>query len=126
MATTKKATYDAEYKKAHYDNVVLRVYKGKREEYQQAAQDLGIGFWDLLQSGVEEFIASHIWSDFSPVKPASITPPPAQKLSAEERNLLAEFNQLPADVQKSLLKLAKSINANQTANVDSLGAKTGV
>lgn len=59
MSTAKKV-YDANYLKANYDNIVLRVKKGKHAEYKQAAENFGISLRELLQSGVEEFIASHI------------------------------------------------------------------
>ena len=48
-------------------------------------------------------------NEFAPVvKPA---PPPTEKLTAEEKTLLDEFNKLPADVRKAFLKTFKAINA---------------
>lgn len=108
---------DYEYKKSKYDTIVFRVKKGKATEYRQAAQDLGVGFWNLLQTGVEEFIANHLGGDFLPVKPAPMTKePPAEKLTSVERTLLDEFNRLPVDVQKAFLKTFKAINAAQDAD----------
>lgn len=121
---TKKKEYDQTYKKANYDHIAFHVKKGKREEYKQAADDFGISLRELFQTSVEEFIAERSLQSL-PVKPASITPPPAEKLTSQEKTLLAEFNQLPADVQKSLLKLAKSINANQSGNVENHDVKSG-
>lgn len=105
---------DYEYKKANYDNILFRVKKGKADDYRQAAQDLGIGFWELIQSGVEEFIQNHAGGDFLPVKPAPMNKEqPAEKLSAQEKTLLAEFNRLPVDAQKALLKFLKTLNERQ-------------
>ena len=97
-------------RKERYDNILIRVKKGKREEYQQAAQDFGIGFWELIQTAVETYIADRSLHDL-PVKPAPISKPESPKLSAEERRLLDEFNKLPPDVQKSIAKMIRTINA---------------
>ena len=95
-----------ERRKNNYDTILFRVKKGKRGEYQQAAQDLNIGFWELIQSGIEEFIWNHAGEKFpTEVKPESI--------SAADRRLLDEFNQLPVDAQKSLLKFLKAINESK-------------
>lgn len=37
--------------------MLVRVRKGKRSEYQQAAREFGISLRELVQTGVEEFIA---------------------------------------------------------------------
>ena len=59
-------------RKEKYDNILFRVPKGKRAEYQAVAQDLGLGFWALIQSALEEFVQNHAGGDFLPVKPAPI------------------------------------------------------
>ena len=100
----------AEYQKAAYDRIGLVVKKGKREEYQQAAQDFGLTLSELLKISIETYIADRSLQDL-PVKPAPISKPESPKLSAEERRLLDEFNKLPPDVQKSIAKMIRTINA---------------
>lgn len=112
---TKKDAYDAEYKKANYDQVSIRVKKGKRLEYQQAAADFGLGYAEMIRLAVETFIAERSLQDL-PVKPASMTKQPTEKLTSQERTLLDEFNRLPVDVQKAFLKTFKAINAAQDAD----------
>lgn len=96
-----------EYKKANYDSVYLMLQKGKRDEYKQAAEDFGISLRELVQTSVESFIAEKSYRDFESLKPA----PPAEKLSTEQKQLLAEFDKLPPDVQKSIVKMIRAINA---------------
>ena len=109
MATAKDI-YDSGYKKTHYDQVAFRVKKGKREEYKSAAQDFGVSLSELLKTAVETYIADRSLHDL-PVKPAPIFKPESQELSAEERRLLDEFNKLSPDVQKSIAKMIRVINA---------------
>ena len=107
---------DYEYKKARYDSILFRVKKGKADEYRQSAQDLGIGFWELIQSAVEEFIANHAGGDFLPiVKPASIAPP-IEKLTSQEKTLLTEFNRLPPSTQKIIVKLIRDLATQARVN----------
>lgn len=109
---TKKDTYDREYKKLNYDQVSIRVKKGKREEYQQAAEDFGLGYAEMIRLAVDTFIAEKSLQDLPAriVKPAPISKPESPKLSVEERRLLDEFNKLPPDVQKSIAKMIRAIN----------------
>lgn len=106
--TTKKDAYDAEYKKANYDKIFFLVKKGKREEYKQAAEDFGLGQAEMIRLAVDTFIAEKSLQDLPTriVKPA-----PQEKISDEERRLLDEFNKLPTDVQKSIAKMIRTINA---------------
>ena len=93
-----------------YDRLGIWLEKGKREEYKQAAEDFGISLRELVQTSVETFIAERSLQDL-PVKPAPVSKPESQELSAEERRLLDEFNKLPPDVQKSIAKMIRTINA---------------
>lgn len=112
---TKKDIYDQEYKKANYDQVSIRVKKGKREEYQQAAENFGLGYAEMIRLAVETFIAERSLQDL-PVKPASMNKQPtAEKLTSSERTLLDEFNQLPTDAQKSLIRFLRSVNQHNDA-----------
>ena len=112
---TRKTEYDNAYRRTNYDTVTFRIKKGGLAEYQRAAADLGLGQAEMYRLAVEEFIANHAGGDFLPVvKPAPITSSPAEKLSSQEKTLLVEFNKLPTDVRKALLKTIKAINVNQS------------
>ncbi|MBD3879275.1 MAG: hypothetical protein SR1Q5_06275 [Quinella sp. 1Q5] len=91
-----------DHRKANYDQILFRVKKGKREEYQQAAGNLGIGFWALIQHGVEEYIANHGGE--------IIQKPEAEKLTAEERRLLTAFAKLPKNAQINLIKTLEALS----------------
>lgn len=106
MATAKDV-YDREYKKANYDNILVRVKKGKKEEYQQIADDFGFGQAEMIRLAIEEFIANHTGEVMTPAPMAAQS---ANKLSAADKQLLDEFSKLPADAQKSLMKFLKTIN----------------
>lgn len=122
---TKKDTYDKEYKRLNYDTILFRVKKGKREEYQQAAKDFGLGQAEMFRQAIEQFIAERSLQDFSLVKPAQIyRQPPIEKISAEERRLLDEFDKLPPDIQKSVIKMIQSI-PNSTADKIFAGRQVG-
>ena len=57
----------------------------------------------MIRRAIEEYIANHAGESFTkPEKPES--------LSADERRLVEEFNQLPSDAQKHLLKFVKAVN----------------
>lgn len=110
---TKKDVYDAEYKRNNYDKIFFLVKKGKRAEYQQAAEDFGMTQAEMIRLAVETFIAEKSLQDL-PVKPAPINKQQtAEKLSSAERALLDEFNRLPVDSQKALLKFLKTLNERQ-------------
>ena len=94
-------TTEYERRRDKYDTVVFRVKKGKADEYRQVAQDLGLGFWDFLRNGVEEYITNCTGKEAS------------TSLSATEKTLVEEFRQLPADVQKQVVKLIGSINKSE-------------
>ena len=107
---------DYEYKKTKYDSILFRVKKGKADDYRQAAQDLGIKFWDLIQAGVEEYIANHGGEEINSSQ--VMTSQPSEKLSAEQKKLVEEFSRLPPDAQKFLLKFLKALNEKPTPNID--------
>ena len=89
------------YRAKTYDTIGFDVPKGKREEFKMRASKLGLSLAKFL------FLAAEAYGgDFLPVNPA-----PIEKISAEERRLLDEFNKLPPDVQKSIAKMIRAINA---------------
>lgn len=93
------------YERKAYDQILLKVRKGKREEYKQTAERLGLGQMEMIRLATETFIAAHNGEEFKPTTPAPMT--------ADERKLLDEFNALPDDTRKALLKLIKTINQAQ-------------
>lgn len=50
---------DYDYKKANYDQILIRVKKGKQADYREAAAALGLGQMELFRQAVDEFIARH-------------------------------------------------------------------
>lgn len=101
----------AEYRKEKYDNVSFKIPKGKREEYKQAADDFGIAQSEMFRLAVDTFIAEKSLQDL-PVRAVMLArqPEKPETLSADERRLLDDINQLPSDTRKALVKLVKSIN----------------
>lgn len=108
---TPRSEYDRDYKKMHYDQIAFRVKKGKREEYQQAANDFGLGLSEMIRLAVETYIADRSLHDL-PVKPAPIKITPEPQITKEQRAMLEEISKLPVDTQKALLKFLRSLNGN--------------
>lgn len=96
---------NGDYKKENYDQILVRVRKGKREEYRQAADEMKLGQMELFRIAVEEYIQNHAGEEFKPEKPESI--------SAADKRLIEEFNRLPVDAQKSLMKFLRAINESK-------------
>ena len=93
----------AKYQQEKCDRITVDVPKGKREVYKAAAAKLGLSLSMLIQHGVESYGGGIATESFTkPEKPES--------LSADERRLIDEFNRLPSDTRKALVKLVKSIN----------------
>ena len=85
--------------------VASEVSKGKRDEYNAAAKGFGLSLSMLVQKGVEEYIKNHGGEEFKPEKPESI--------SAADKRLIEEFNQLPVDARKHFLQAFKAINESK-------------
>ena len=47
------------YNAKTYDQVLVRVKKGKRDEYKEEAELRGLGLMELFRVAVEEYIANH-------------------------------------------------------------------
>ena len=47
------------YRDKNCDQFLIRVKKGKKEEYKQAAEVRGIGLMELARRGIEEYIENH-------------------------------------------------------------------
>ena len=102
------ATKNQEYKNANYDRLAIWIKKGCREDYKQSAAELGISLAMLVQCGVEEYIKNH-GGEVAPEKPESI--------SAADKKLIDEFNQLPVDARKHFLQAFKAINEDKPAPI---------
>ncbi|MBQ3442218.1 MAG: hypothetical protein IJG33_03120 [Selenomonadaceae bacterium] len=94
-----------DYKNINYDRLAIWVKKGSRDSYKQSAAELGISLAMLVQSGVEEYISNHAGEVMTPQ-------PKHEPLSAADKQLVDEFNQLPVETQKAFMKVFTSINKN--------------
>lgn len=47
------------YDQKTYDQILIRVKKGRREEYKQAAALRGVGFMEMIRLAIDEYIANH-------------------------------------------------------------------
>lgn len=47
------------YNNRAYDQILIRVKKGKREEYRKEGELRGLGLMELFRVAVEEYIANH-------------------------------------------------------------------
>ena len=103
-------TKNQSYKENNYDRMAIWVKKGRRENYKQSAAELGLSLATLVQKGVEEFIANHAGEEFPPRR---LPESPPEKFTPEQRRLVEEFNQLPAETQKALVKLMRTINESK-------------
>ena len=96
------------YRAKAYDRLSTDIPKGKRDAYNLAASELGLSLSKLIQNGVEEFIARH--ADKEIERPAQ---PAAEKLSADDRQLVEEFAKLPVDVRKAITKIISAVNSSK-------------
>ena len=93
------------YRSEKRDQMTIEVPKGKRNAYKAIAAELGISLSMLIQNGVESLAGRCMGEDFT----AAIKPE-AEKLTTEQKRLVEEFNQLPVDAQKYLIKFVRAIN----------------
>ena len=49
----------ARYNAKTYDQVLVRVKKGKRDEYRKEAELRGLGLMEFFRQAAEEYIANH-------------------------------------------------------------------
>ena len=101
----------AKYQQEKRTLIATEVSKEKGEFYRTTATEFGISLSKLVQNGVEEFIQNHAGQNLSLVAQNS-----EPKLSAADKKLVEEFNQLPVDTQKVIAKLIATINATKRAD----------
>ena len=92
----------AKYQQEKRSIVAAEVSKAKGEEYRAAAKELGLSLAKLIQNGVEEYIQNHGGE--------VVHKPEAEKLTAEEKRLLAAFAKLPKNAQINLIKTLESLS----------------
>ena len=90
------------YRQEKRDQMTLEVPKGKREVYKAIAARLGLSLSMLVQHSVEEYGANHAGE--------VIHKPEAEKLTAEEKRLLAAFAKLPKNAQTNLIKTLEALS----------------
>ena len=109
----------AKYRQENCDQLAVDIPKGKKALYKQAAAEMGLSLTALIQNGVEGFVNERCEGFFQRENFSPITQNVAstEKLSANEKRLVEEFNQLPVETQKALLKLVKTINEQSKGGV---------
>lgn len=104
---------NARYRQKKRKAITADVPKEKGEQYQAFAARVGLSMSLLVQRGIEEFIQRHGGEVNLPAQTARIATQPAEQISAAQRRLLDAVDQLPTDVQKSLLKFLQSLSKQQ-------------
>lgn len=94
------------YESKAYDQILLKVRKGKRAEYKAAADEFGLGQMEMIRLAVEEFIERH-GGETVP------RPPKPDPLPAADKRLVEEFNQLPVEVKGTIRRLIEQVIALQ-------------
>lgn len=95
---------NSDYKKENYDQILIRVKKGKRDEYRTAAENLGLGQMEMIRAAIEEYIQNHTGGEFVPTTTA-------ETLTAEEKRLLSAFAKCPDNMRPTLKKLVEQVAA---------------
>lgn len=108
----------AAYQQEKCDRLTADVPKGKREVYKRIAAELNLSLASLIQVGVEEYARTHAGEDFSEANQLTATSTsavekPGETLSREEKKLLEDFRQMPANLQKHVRGLIQAINDAQ-------------
>ena len=99
------------YESKAYDQILLKVRKGKRDEYKQAAEKLGLGQMEMIRLATETFIAAHNGGDFRATLENELG---ISELTDEEKQLLDAFKQLPAPAQEHFLQAFKETSERIT------------
>jgi len=90
------------YNDTHYDQILLRVKKGKRDEYKQSAAQLGLGLMEMMRLATEEFIRTHAGEKFVM---ATTPESPQEKISDDDKRLLELFAKLPKNTRAKFVSL---------------------
>lgn len=104
---------DYDYKKANYDQILIRVKKGKQQDYRQAADALGIGQMEMFRRAVDEFIQNHAaetCGELNHTQTAQIVDA-SPRLTGNEKKLVDAFNNLSPEAQKALLKFLDALQS---------------
>ena len=98
------------YRSNNYETVSFEVRKGIRDEYKEAAAELGISLAGFFKAAAEQFIERHGGEVIA--RPVSSK---EDSLSKDERKLVEEFNQLPDELKPTVRKLIQQISSFQNA-----------
>lgn len=99
------------YRSEKRDQISFDVPKGKRDEFKQLANLLGMSLQGLFVNAVEAYGRNH-----GSENALSISSEESERFSPADRKLVEEFNQLPVDTQKAVVKLIQTINATKRAD----------
>ena len=101
------------YRSEKRDQISFDVPKGKREVYKRIAAKLGLSLAQLIQDSVEDFSRAHAGEDRAAnqltATSMSTDEKPGETLSREEKKLLEDFRQMPANLQKHVRGLIRAI-----------------
>lgn len=95
------------YQQEKCDRITADIPKGKRDAYKMIAAEKGLSLSQLIQNSVESFAGLHDGELL-----ASVSTSKHEQISAADKRLVEEFNQLPVEAQKHLMRFLKSINDN--------------
>lgn len=93
------------YQQEKCDRITADIPKGKRDAYKMIAAEKGLSLSQLIQNSVESFAGLH-----GGELPASVSTSTRESISAADKRLVDEFNQLPVEAQKHFLKAFRAIN----------------
>lgn len=106
------------YRSEKRDQISVDVPKGKRDAYKRIAAELNLSLSMLIQNGVEGYATNHAGEVITPT-PAPV--PVGDKLTSEQRRLLATADNLPHDARKQLVKFLESLVTNAPASKEKDG-----
>ena len=92
------------YESKAYDQILLKVKKGKRDEYKQAAAEMELGQMEMIRLAIEEFLNRHKGEIFT-----SSTSPKLESISAADKRLIESFGKCPDNVKPTLKKLIEQL-----------------
>lgn len=100
------------YRANNYETISFEVRKGIRDEYKAAAEKSDLSLAAFFKAAAEEFIERH----GGEVIAHPVSSKEEQTLTAADKRLVEEFNQLPDDIRSTVRKLIQQINSCQNAS----------
>ena len=109
--TTPQKLAQAKYDQKSYDQILIKVRKGKRDEYKNAAETLGLGQMELFRTAVEEYIQNRTSEVVTEKREV-------ETLTAEQRRLLENFARLPKSTRTKFTGLLEEVAAQLKGGED--------